>query len=96
MTTYDHVMTMTTVKIAELKARLSEYLHLVRRGREVTVLDRTVPVARIVPVAADEPGLSIRRPSSGGLRLQKVPLPPPLNLKSDVAALLREERQARR
>lgn len=96
MTTYDHVMTMTTVKIAELKARLSEYLHQVRRGREVTVLDRTVPVARIVPVRGDEPLLSVRPPLPRRPRLQSIPLPPPLALKSDVMALLSAERQERR
>ena len=39
------------VGIAELKARLSEHLRAVRKGRTVTVLDRDTPVARIVPYA---------------------------------------------
>ena len=37
---------MKSVGIAELKARLSEHLKSVRRGRTLTVLDRETPVAR--------------------------------------------------
>jgi len=43
---------MRTVKIAELKDRLSEHLRAVERGSvsEVIVTDRDRPVARIVPI----------------------------------------------
>jgi prevent-host-death family protein len=43
---------MSTVKIAELKDRLSEHLRAVERGTvtEVIVTDRNRPVARIVPI----------------------------------------------
>ena len=34
---------MKTVRIAELKARLSEYLRAVRRGETIAVLDRETP-----------------------------------------------------
>jgi len=40
---------MSNVRIADLKARLSEHLRAVRRGRSLTVLDRDTPIARIVP-----------------------------------------------
>lgn len=40
---------MRTVKIANLKANLSQYLDYARQGGEVTVFDRNTPVARIVP-----------------------------------------------
>lgn len=46
---------MKAVRIAELKARLSEHLRAVRRGRTLTVLDRDTPIARIVPYEATEP-----------------------------------------
>jgi prevent-host-death family protein len=39
-----------SVPVAELKARLSEYLRMVRRGHEVIVTDRGRPVARLSPV----------------------------------------------
>ena len=45
---------MRTVKIGELKARLSAHLEFVRRGEEVLVCDRNKPVARIVPVRLED------------------------------------------
>jgi len=41
------------VMISELKARLSAYLHRVRHGEMLTVLDRKTPVARIVPYSGE-------------------------------------------
>lgn len=92
MTIYGYHVVMKTVGVAELKARLSEYLRAVRRGDTVTVLDRETPIAKIVPV--DAPGLRVRKPT--GNSLQKVALPPPLDLKIDVVDLLMEERQNHR
>jgi prevent-host-death family protein len=87
-------MVMKAVKVAELKARLSEYLRLVRRGEEVTVLDRETPIARIVPY--DGAALRVRPPVSP-VPLRQVPLPPPLDLGGlDVVDLLLEERQGER
>ncbi len=88
-------MTMKTVGIAELKARLSEYLRGVRRGDELTVMDRATPVARIVPYRDDAPSLTVRR-ARAGTGLHAVKLPPPLRIKHDILALLREERQTLR
>jgi prevent-host-death family protein len=84
------------VKVAELKARLSEYLRWVRRGRSLVVMDRDTPIARIVPYEGGTPSLRIRRPPPGALRLQDVPLPPPLETDVDIVALLLEERQGER
>ena len=42
---------MTRVSISELKAHLSRYLREVRRGGEVQVLDRGVPIARLTKIA---------------------------------------------
>lgn len=42
-----NLIVMTTVSVAELKARLSEYLAAARRGEEVIVTDRGRPVARL-------------------------------------------------
>jgi prevent-host-death family protein len=86
---------MRTVRIAELKARLSEYLRAVRRGETIAVLDRETPVARIVPVR-DGTALRIRRPAPGAPRPSQVPLPKPLKLDVDVVQLLLEERQPHR
>jgi prevent-host-death family protein len=88
-------MAMKQVRIAELKARLSEYLRAVRRGETIAVLDRETPVAHIVPVG-DRPALTIRKPAPGTPPLNRVKLPRPLNVKVDVVDLLLEERQGSR
>ena len=40
--------------VAELKAGLSRYLERVKAGHEVLVTDRGRPVAKLVPIAAEE------------------------------------------
>jgi prevent-host-death family protein len=86
---------MKAVRIAELKARLSEYLRAVRRGETIAVLDRNTPVAQIVPVR-DRTALRIRKPARGTPRLNQIPLGKPLKLDIDVVDLLLEERQPHR
>lgn len=86
---------MKAVRVADLKARLSEYLRLVRRGEEVTVLDRETPVARIVPYKS-ELLVVVRQPSPDSPLLHEIPLPRPLRIDADVVALLLEERQGER
>ena len=86
---------MRAVRIATLKARLSEYLRVVRQGETVAVFDRETPIAHIVPVqAAMSP--RIRKPAPGTPRPNRVPLPKPLTLKTDIVQLLLEERQSHR
>jgi prevent-host-death family protein len=43
-----------TANVAQVKAKFSEYLREVKRGGEVVITERGVPVARIVPLAIDE------------------------------------------
>jgi prevent-host-death family protein len=83
------------VRIAELKAKLSEHLRAVRRGHTITVLDRDQPIARIVPYRSSG-AVRIRKPAPGAPRLQDIPLPPPLDLDFDIVELLLEERQSGR
>jgi prevent-host-death family protein len=46
---------MASVPITELKAHLAKYLRMAQRGVEVQVLERGVPIARLVAMpAADE------------------------------------------
>jgi len=89
-------MVMKTVGIAELKARLSEFLHEVRKGRSLTVMDRKTPIARIIPHQGEGDPLVVRRPLRRSKSLQSVPLPPPMKLDVDIVALLLEERQGER
>lgn len=93
MTRSDYHMTMTGIRIADLKSRLSEHLRKVRRGSSLTILDRDTPIARIVPWKAGNGSLKLRAPVPGAPKLQRVPLPPPLHLRGDIVKLLLEERQ---
>jgi antitoxin (DNA-binding transcriptional repressor) of toxin-antitoxin stability system len=83
-------MVMKTVRIAELKARLSEHLRSVRKGRTITVLDRDTPVALIVPYVAQplEIQKATRRPRD--LRVPPAPAGP-----TDSLAILVEDRRRR-
>ena len=86
---------MKRVRIAELKARLSEYLRAVRGGETIAVLDRDTPIAEIVPLR--EPmTLRVRKPAPGTPPPNRVPLPKPAGLRVDAVALLLEERQGHR
>ena len=46
MTIYGH---MKTINISSLKAHLSESLKTVRSGHRLTVVDRDIPIAEIIP-----------------------------------------------
>jgi prevent-host-death family protein len=90
LTSYDYNMVMTTVRIAELKARLSEHLRSVRKGRTLTVLDRDTPVARIIPYAPEP--IEIRRATR---RPRDLKLPPPPASTTDSLAVLLDDRRRR-
>jgi prevent-host-death family protein len=94
-TRYDYLVTMISVKIAELKAKLSEYLRAVRKGDSITILDRETPIARIVPYEPEANGLVSRKPTSR-IPFGKIPLPAPHTLDIDIVRVLLEERQVDR
>ena len=81
---------MSDVRIADLKARLSEHLRSVRNGRTLTVFDRDTPVARIVPYSAQP--LEIRKARR---RLRDLKLPPRPAKRTDSLALVLEDRRRR-
>ena len=81
------------LRVAELKARLSQYLRAVRAGRSLTVFDRDTPVARLVPV---EPGPGDLPSVKPVRRLRDVHLPRPLGKPPGSLKALREERRERR
>ena len=56
-----NLVIMKTVSVSELKARLSYYLREVRRGGEIQVLDRGVPIARLVQATRAAEGEDERR-----------------------------------
>ena len=95
---------MKTVKISDLKARLSAHLQYVRDGEEVLICDRNKPVARILPVRAEDYSQQERRLIARGVLrppLKKRPArsswPEPLgNVSREVMdQVWREEREGR-
>jgi prevent-host-death family protein len=89
-------MSKNAVRIAQLKARLSEYLRAVRKGRELTVYDRDQPIARVVPYAAGTGGFVVREPVQVYPALGSIPLPKPARLAQDAVDLLLEDRRRER
>jgi len=83
-------MVMKGIGIADLKARLSEHLRSVRKGRTLTVLDRDTPVARIVPYGPEP--LEIRRATR---RPRDLTLPPPPARATDSLSVLLDDRRRR-
>ncbi len=66
---------MTTVGIAELKARLREYLQRVRGGERIVVLDGTTPVATLEPWVERAPDIVVlSRPREGAPRFKDLQL----------------------
>jgi prevent-host-death family protein len=91
---YHVTMYTTSVGVAELKAKLSEYLREVRNGHEVVVMDRNRPVARIVPYEAQEHSSIVREPIGRYRSLGDVPMPPrPETLTVDPVELLLQDRR---
>jgi prevent-host-death family protein len=66
---------MKTVNIAELKNRLSTYVGFAKKGEEIVIRDRNLPVAKLVPFepgdASDEELLLV---AQGKMRLPECPL----------------------
>lgn len=67
---------MRSVKIAELKDKLSEHLRAVEAGEEVIVTDRNRPIARIIPVQPAAPALAIEEPTVAFRTLRAKKWPP--------------------
>ena len=92
---------MRSVNVAALKNRLSHYLREVRRGEEILIRDRNVPIARIVPLSATETDADaelMELAALGLVRLPERPWPgsffsmpgPRISVKEAVAAVLAE------
>lgn len=94
---------MTRVSISELKAHLSRYLREVRRGGEIQVLDRGVPIARLsrleVPSRRDADRRArlikggVLRPGKG--EAASLLASKPIQLKTSLLEALEEERADR-
>ena len=94
------VATMTTVSIADLQENLSRYIHEVRHGGEIQVLDGGTPVARISPPLESGDNLrntliqaGVLRPGNG--RAREILDKPLLELSTSLSEALMEDRKDR-
>ena len=85
-----------TVNIATLKAKLAQYLRIVKGGEEIVVLDHKMPVARIIPIEESLKSLPSTKPKAdfSGIVNMKVP-PLEKKPKVDIMTLLLEDRTKR-
>ena len=88
---------MKTAKIAELKAHLSKYLRMVRKGERVLVFDRDEPIAQLVPIPRKVESWRQRMAREGRLRLGTQDWETlrikPIDKKIDVQQALRDIRE---
>ncbi|MDP2320577.1 MAG: type II toxin-antitoxin system prevent-host-death family antitoxin [Acidobacteriota bacterium] len=89
-----------TTSVVQLKARLSEYLRIVKAGHELVITERGVPVARVVPLdEAERKSTRRARLARAGLlkagrgKLPKWFLQAPAGEPSGVLEALLEERR---
>ncbi|MDZ7784155.1 MAG: type II toxin-antitoxin system prevent-host-death family antitoxin [Halioglobus sp.] len=95
---------MSTVSVTELKARLSEYLREIKRGGEVRVLERGIPIARLTGIEntieslPEEVARRRRRLIASGVLAPgagKLDPLPPMEIDSGLGDALAEEREDR-
>ncbi len=72
MTIYGHNKVMISVKVSELKAKLSAYLARVKRGETVIVADRNTPIARLAPFETEADDLAVIKSSSSPAELRRI------------------------
>jgi antitoxin (DNA-binding transcriptional repressor) of toxin-antitoxin stability system len=64
-----------TVNVAKLKDQLSKYLTFAKKGEEVVIRDRNLPVAKLIPFLAEGANAQeLQLVAAGKLRLPKVHL----------------------
>ena len=84
---------MKAVKIADLKSQLSRHLREVRAGEVVTVLDRSTPIARLVPIDQGD-DLVVTKPAANAPPIGRIRFPRSVKTVAiDVVSLLLKDRQ---
>jgi len=90
VTSSGHDVAMKKTRVTDLKARLSHYLRLVRKGETITVYDRDKPVAELIPMRKVQ--LTLRAPVPRSPKLHEIPRLPPMAGGRGILDLLLEER----
>jgi prevent-host-death family protein len=85
------------VTIARFRARLAAYLRAVREGDELVITDRDRPLVRVVPYVelARKEELQVLEPVRDPAGLKRLRFPPVHGIKTDIVALLLEDRGRR-
>jgi antitoxin (DNA-binding transcriptional repressor) of toxin-antitoxin stability system len=81
---------METIKIAALKARLSEVLRRVRKGEAFTIMDRDTPIASLTLYK----NIALKAVAKASKRIE-APQPTVISHAIDSLKLLREDRNKR-
>ena len=82
------------VNISTLKAELSRYLRLVKDGKEITIMDRNLAVAKISPVNSENmPSLKVIPPLDSDTSFEAFKGKKLLKKKTDIVASLLEDRE---
>jgi prevent-host-death family protein len=86
-----------TVSVSRMKSSLSQFLRIVKSGKEITVTDRDRPVARLVPYVEETVSLQIKPATRPASEMNKLLNRPPLKkgMKTDSLSLLLEDRGQR-
>ena len=88
---------MKTVNIARFKAQLSRYLRVVRKGEEIVVTDRNLPVAKVCPIREVAPfKLEVHRAVRDPSELRQLTYPRADGEPVDSLGFLLEERRSYR
>lgn len=87
----------TTVSVSRMKSSLSQFLRIVKSGKEITVTDRDRPVARLIPYVEETVSLKIKAPTRSASDINKLLNLPPLKkgIKTDSLSLLLYDRRQR-
>lgn len=87
----------TAVSVSRMKSCLSQFLRIVKSGKEITVTDRDRPVARLVPYVEKTVSLQIKPATRSASDINELFNLPPLKkgIKTDSLSLLLEDRGQR-
>lgn len=86
---------MISVKVGELRNKLSSYLKRVRRGAEVVITDRETPIGKIIPYTSPtEEKFEIIPPAKGYEGFSKLDFPD-MDIDFDPVEILLEDRRKR-
>jgi antitoxin (DNA-binding transcriptional repressor) of toxin-antitoxin stability system len=86
---------MKFVNIAKFKTELGKYIGYIRRGEEIVVLDRSQPLARVLPFKQAASKLFIEEPVDKNNNLSSFHFKPIANKKIDSLKFLTGERGER-